>query len=86
MLSVAVAVVVVESSETEVGLRVQPIFAVEDEMVQERSTVPLNPPVPLMVTVEAPVWPEEEMVTLVGFAATEYFGVFAYPGQLVTRL
>jgi len=55
ILRVAVALVVLESSETDDGLSVQPIFAVEDETVQDRLTVPLNPLVALVVIVEVPV-------------------------------
>lgn len=71
MLKVAVPLVVVESSEIDDELIVQPTFAVEDETVHERLTAPLNPPVPLAVIVEVPVCPDEEMVTLAGFADTE---------------
>ena len=71
MLKVAVALVDVESSETDDGLNVQPILAVEDETVQERLIVPLNPPVALAVIVEFPVCPEEEIVRLAGLADTE---------------
>jgi len=71
MRKVAVPLVVVESSEIDDGFRVQPIFAVEDETVQDRLTVPLKPPVPLTVTVEVLVCPAEEMVTLDGLAPTE---------------
>ena len=53
MVRVAVALVVVESSETDDGLSEQPIFAVEDEMLHDRLTVPLNPPVALTVMVES---------------------------------
>ena len=53
-LKVAVALVVVESSETDDGLTMQPTCAVEEEIVHERLTVPLNPPVPVAVIVEVP--------------------------------
>jgi hypothetical protein len=68
---VRVAVVVVASRESDDGLTEQPIFAVEDERLQERLTVPLNPPVALTVIVEAADCPDEEIVTLVGLADTE---------------
>ena len=71
MLKVSVALVVEEFSETAEGLSVQPILAVDDETLQERLTVPLNPPVALTVMVEVPVCPDEEIVTLGGFADTE---------------
>jgi hypothetical protein len=71
ILNVAVALPFVELRETDDGLTVQPILAVEDERLHERFTVPLNPPVPLTVMVEVPVCPDEEIVTLGGFAETE---------------
>jgi hypothetical protein len=71
MLNVAVALALMESSETDGGLTVQPIFAVDDERLQERLTLPLNAPVPLTVIVEVPVCPDEEIVTVVGLADTE---------------
>jgi hypothetical protein len=71
MVRVAVALVVVESSETDKGLSEQPIFAVEDEMLHDRLTVPLNPPVALTVIVEVPDCPGDEMVTLMGLADAE---------------
>jgi hypothetical protein len=71
MRKVAVPLVVVESSEIDDGLMVQPIFTVEDEGVQDRLTVPPKPPVPLTVMVEVPVCPAEEIVTLDGLAPTE---------------
>jgi len=71
MLKVETALVEVGLRETLDGLSVQPISAVEDERLHERLTVPLNPPVALTVMVDVPVWPEEEMVTLAGFAETE---------------
>jgi len=70
-LKVAVALVVVESSETDDGLIVQPILAVDDERLQDRWTVPVNPPVPLIVTVAVPICPEDRIVRDVGFADTE---------------
>jgi len=70
-LKVAVALVVVESSETDDGLIVQPILAVDDERLQDRWTVPVNPPVPLIVTVAVPICPEDRIVRDVGFAETE---------------
>ena len=69
--NVAVPLVFVASSEIDDGFRVQPIFAVEDETVQDRLTVPLKPPVPVTVMVEVPVCPAEEMVTMDGLAPTE---------------
>lgn len=71
MVRVAVAVVVVASREIDDGLTEQPIFAVEDERLHERFTVPLNPPVALTVMVEVADCPDDEIVTLVGLADTE---------------
>ena len=71
MFKVAVALLVVESSETDEGLSVQPTLAVDDETVHERFTVPMNPPVAFTVIVEVPACPDEEIVTLGGFADTE---------------
>jgi hypothetical protein len=71
MVRVAAALVVVGSSATDDGFSVQPIFAVEDEVLHERLTVPLNPPVALTVIVEVPDCPDGEIVTLVGLADTE---------------
>jgi len=70
IVKMAVAPVVVESSATEVGLSEQPIFAVEEERLQERLTVPLNPPSALTVIVVVPDFPEETD-TLEGLAETE---------------
>ena len=70
IVKVAVAPVVVESSATEVGLSEQPIFAVAEERLQERLTVPLNPPAALTVIVVVPDFPEE-MDTFEGLAETE---------------
>jgi hypothetical protein len=71
MRKVAVALVVVESIETDDGFTVQPIFAVEAETVHERLTAPPNPPVPRTVMVEVAVSPADEIVTLGGLADTE---------------
>jgi len=70
IVKVAVAPAVVESSATEVGLSEQLIFAVEEERLQERLTVPLNPPAALTVIVVVPDFPEE-MDTVEGLAETE---------------
>ena len=70
IVSVAGALVVVESSTTDAGLSEQPIFAVEEERLQKRLTVPVNPPVAWTVTVEVPDCPAETF-TLVGLARTE---------------
>ena len=70
VVKVALALVVVESSATDVGLSEQPIFAVEEETLQERLTVPLNPPVAVTVIVEVPDCPGETF-TVVGLAETE---------------
>jgi hypothetical protein len=69
MVTVAVALVVALSRPTDVGLSVQVIFAVEDEGLQDRSTVPLKPLLAVTVMVDVPDCPGEEMVTLVGLAA-----------------
>ena len=69
-VSFAVALVVVESSVTDVGLTEQLICAVEDERRHERVTVPVNPFLALTVMVELPDCPAET-VTLVGLADTE---------------
>jgi len=66
-----VAVVDAEFRETDDGLTVHPIFAVEDETAQDRLTVPLNPPEAWTVIADVPVCPDEEIVTLVGLADTE---------------
>jgi hypothetical protein len=70
MVRVAVALVVVLSRLTDVGLSVQVIFAVEDEGLQDRSTAPLKPLVAVTVIVDVPDFPGAEMVTLVGLADT----------------
>ena len=69
-VKVVVALVVVESSATDVGLSEQPILAVEDERLHARVIVPLNPPEALTVIVEVPDCPAETL-TPVGLAATE---------------
>ena len=71
MVSVAVALVVVASSEIDDGLTEQPNFAVVDERLHDRVTVPRNPLMALTVIVEVADRPAEEMVTLVGLADTE---------------
>jgi hypothetical protein len=71
IFSVAVALVVVLSSTTDVGLVVQVIFALEDDGLQDRSTVPLKPLLAVTVMVEVPDRPGEEIVTLVGLADKE---------------
>ena len=69
-VNVAVALVVEPPSVMEVGLSEQLIAAVEDDILQERSMVPLNPPVALAVIVDVPDCPAET-VTLVGLAESE---------------
>ena len=71
MVRVAVTVVVVASSEIDDGLSTQPIFAVDEDRLHERVTVPLKPPVAVTVIVEVAACPAEEIVTLVGLANTE---------------
>jgi hypothetical protein len=70
MVRVAVALVVVPSTLTDVGLRVQVILAVEEEGLQDRSTVPLKPLTAVTVMVDVPDCPGAEMLTLVGLADT----------------
>jgi hypothetical protein len=70
MVRVAVALVVVLSTLTDVGLSVQVIFAVEDEGLQDRSTVPLKPLAAVTVMVDVPDCPGAEMLTLAGLADT----------------
>jgi hypothetical protein len=69
-VSVAVALVEVELRETDDGLSEQPIFAVEDETLHDKLTVPLNPLVALTVIVDVPDCPAKT-VTLAGFAEIE---------------
>jgi len=71
MVRVPVTVVVVASSEIDDGLTTQPIFAVDEDRLHERVTVPLKPPVAMTVIVEVADCPDEEIVTLVGLADTE---------------
>jgi hypothetical protein len=71
MVKVAVALVVVLLREMDDGLTEQPIFAVEDERLHERVTVPLNPLIAKTVIVEVADCPDEEMVTLAGLADIE---------------
>ena len=71
MVRVPVTVVVVASSEIDDGLTTQPIFAVDEDRLHERVTVPLKPPVAMTVIVEVADCPDGEIVTLVGLADTE---------------
>jgi len=67
---VAVALVVEPPSVTEAGLSEHLISAVEDDTLQERPMVPLNPPLAFTVIVDVPDCPGET-VTLVETAETE---------------
>jgi hypothetical protein len=70
IFSVAVALVVVLSRVTDVGLTVQVTFALEDEGLQVRPTVPVKPLLAVTVMVDVPDCPGEEIVTLDGLANT----------------
>jgi hypothetical protein len=70
MVRVAAALVVAPSTLTDVGLSAQVIFALEDEGLQDRATVPLKPLITVTVMVDVPDCPGAEMVTLVGLADT----------------
>ena len=70
MVSFAVAAVEVELTDTDEGLSEQPIFAVEDERLHDKLTVPLNPLLALTAIVDVPDCPAET-VTLEGVAESE---------------
>jgi len=61
MVRVAAPLVVVPSTLTDVGLSVQVIFALEDEGLQDRSTVPLKPWIAVTVMVDVLDCPGAEM-------------------------
>jgi hypothetical protein len=71
IFSFAVALVVVLSRVTDVGLTVQVILALEEEGLQDRLTVPLKPSLAVTVMVDVPDCPGEEIVTLAGLADKE---------------
>jgi hypothetical protein len=71
IVRVAVALVVEPLRDIVDGLTEQPIFAVEEERLHERVTVPLNPLMAVAVIVEVADCPDEEMVTLAGLADSE---------------
>jgi hypothetical protein len=68
---VAVALVFSLSSARDVGLSEHPIPAVEDEVLQDKLTVPLKPFIAVTETVEAPDFPAAEIVMLAGLADNE---------------
>ena len=70
-VKVDVALVVEVLSVTDAGLREHPIFAVDDDMLQERLMVPLKPLLDVAVIVEEADCPDDEMVLLVGLADME---------------
>src|SRR5258708_5554478 len=87
IVSVAVPLVVVEVSATDVGATEQEMFVVAVEGTAQVSwTVPVNPFDPLTVTVELPLWPTAAMVKVAGFATTPKPGDDENPVQEVTKV